>query len=596
MKTVADYLISFLEEKGIKRIYGVTGGMIMYLTEAIRKSNIKFIPMLQEQGAGIAAEAESIYKNDISVLLTTSGPGILNVVNPIASAYIDGNPMLIIAGQCKTTDSMYGTNLRTKGIQEVNAIEILKPITKYTESLKKAKDIRYELERSFQLINKNRKGPVFLEIPLDIQNIEIDEYGLDGFNWDIDLFDDVVDIEKINKLVELLNNSKKPVILAGNGIRQSGALEDFIEKISKVFVLCIAMPLLLTWKFKDFCSNNAMLYFGIPGSIASRYANKILQECDLLISIGARIDLPTCAFNYKNFARNAKKIIVDIDKAEIDKLEFEKELIFNCDAKMFIEKFHEICLLDKNKLNKIVTSSWIYYCKGLKEKYPICLPEYYKEKNFVNPYVFINELSKYSDNDDIIVAASSGSASEMMAQAFRIKEGQRYISSNGLGSMGFGICHSIGASFASDKKKRVICVEGDGSFFMNVQHLQTIKQYNLPIIIFVWNNGEYKSIRETHLKFFGEKIGCDEESGLTLPNLERIAKSYGIDYFKFKNNNHIISSLDFVLTKPLTWDKRMTSMICEVMTDPNFQTQPRVQSYVDKNGNICSGKLEDIHY
>lgn len=582
---VADYTIKFLESKGIKRIYGVTGGAIMYLTESIRKSSIEFIPFMHEQAAGIAAEADAILNNSPAVLLTTAGPGILNAINPINSAWIDGNPLLIISGQCKTSDSMEGTNLRQKGVQEVNAVNILKPITKYSYSIDESKDIRRSLERAFYLMSKGRKGPCFLELTLDIQNEETDENNLQSFyitneqlqkSLNEDFNKDTKFQNDINKLVELLYTSKKPVILAGNGIRQSGALQEFYNLIT-----WSSIPILLTWKSLDILDDEYT--FGCPGSIASRYANNILQECDLLISIGARIDLPSCAYNYKEFAKNAKKVIVDIDKSEIDKLEFDKELIFNCDAKIFIENLLE----QKYKINDFGTSGWKEWCFKQKEKYPICLPEYYENKDFINPYAFVEELSKQLTSDDIIVAASSGSASEIMAQAFKIKEGQRYISGNGLGSMGYGLAHSIGVWFASDKKKRIILVEGEGSFNMNIQELELVKRYNIPMIIFIWNNNGYKSIRDTHTKFFNAKIGCDKESGLTFPDLEKIANAYEIDYCKIENNDHLYMIESDIL-------KRNLPIIVEVMIDPEFSTQPKVQSYVDKDGKMQSGKLENM--
>jgi acetolactate synthase I/II/III large subunit len=552
---VSDYLVKFLQEKGIKNVYILVGGAIMHIVDSLGKSDINIIPFMHEQSAGIAAEAESIYKNDVSVLITTAGPGILNAINPITSAWIDGNPMLIISGQCKTADSMIGTGLRQKGVQEVNAVEILKPITILSVTTNQY-NLKFWLDASFDLFSLGcKKGPIFLEIPLDIQNEEIDLNEEQYIRPDLEPFN--ID-ENTNKLIELLNNSERPVILAGNGIRKSGALEQFKELINS-----LGIPILLTWKSLDFISEDHIYNFGRPGSISSRYANSILQTCDLLISIGARMDYPTVAYDYNNFAPNAKKVIVDIDKNEINKLAFEKELVFNCDAKIFLEKL----IKNKNKINKIDLEKikWLHYCIELKEKHPICLPEYYESETFVNPYVFIEELSKQLNSDDIIVAASSGSASEMMCQTFKIKEAQRFICSNGLGSMGYGLPAAIGACFASDKKRRVILVEGEGSFNMNLQELELVKRYNLPIVMFIWNNNGYKSIRDTHQKFFGNVVASDKESGLTFPELCNIASAY-----------------------------KLYSMIIEVMIDPLFQTQPKVQSFVDDEGKMQSGKLENM--
>jgi acetolactate synthase-1/2/3 large subunit len=584
MKT-SDYIVKFLEKRGIKNVYILSGGAIMYLVDSLRKSNINVIPFLHEQGAGIACEADSIYNNSVSVLITTAGPGILNAINPITSAYIDGNPLLIISGQCKTNDiKNKNQGLRQKGVQEVDVCEILKSITKYSRSLRDYDNIDYELKKAFSIANKGRKGPVFLEIPLNIQSLEFDEnkspcfYRVDNEN----VYKTHTELDKIDKLIELLNNSKKPVILAGNGIRQSGALLQFKDLINY-----LRIPILLTWKSIDFISENHSLNFGKPGAISSRYANNILQECDLLISIGARLDFPTTAYDHSNFAKNAKKVIVDIDYAEIDKLEFKKDIIFNWDAKLFIEELSGYVCKDLPYIDGI-QPEWLDYCTKLKKDYPICLPDYYnKKENFrINPYVFIEELSKHSNPDDVIVVSSSGSASEIMCQAFEIKKGQRFICSNGLGSMGYAIPAAIGACFASGKK-RVVCVEGDGSFQMNSQELELIRRYNLPIMIFVLNNGGYKSIRDTHNKFFKEKFISDSECGMTLPCLERIVKSYDMEYFCIEYSSHLYMIESLVSTSKLP-------IIVEVMIDSDFDTQPKVQSSMDLKGNLVSGKLENM--
>lgn len=569
---LSDYVIKYLEDYGIKNIYSVAGGMIMHITESIGNSNINLINFMHEQGACVAAEADSIYNNKLSVIATTAGPGILNIVNPIASAYIDGNAMLIIGGQCKTEDMKKNSKLRQKGIQEVDAVNILSNITKYSVSIKDSKDIKYELDRAIYIATHGKHGPCFLEIPLDIQNENINEDTLPTFskkNTSMGL-----NLDNFNYLFDLLNSSQRPVILAGNGIRKSNSLSLFKELVS-----ILKIPILLTWKSMDFLENNHPLYFGRPGSISLRNANFIIQTCDLILCIGTRLDLPTVAFNYSNFAKNAKKIIVDIDEAEIKKLNFDLE--FNMDAKYFLNTLKQN--LDKIDVN---VSLWINKCNDLKKRYnhikkiPII-------KNYINAYNFINCLSTIADKNDIIVPSSSGSASEMICQSFKIKKGQRVICSNGLGSMGYAISHSIGAFFASSNKQ-ILCIEGDGSIQMNLSELELIKRYNIPIKIFVLNNNGYASIRNTQSKFFnGHLVACDKESGVTLPDLKRIANAYKIKYYKIETEKKLMVSLKNIL-------KEKNPIICEVIIDPSFQTQPKVMSKTDENGKIVSGTMEDM--
>lgn len=577
MITVSDYIVKVLEDLDIKNVYMLSGGMIMYLTESLRKSKLNIVPVLHEQSAGIMAEAESIYNNDIGVCVTTSGPGILNVVTAIASAYIDSNPLLIIAGQCKTTDSKEVTYLRQKGIQEVDAIEILKPITKYAGSLTKGMVIKEILEQALYECISNRPGPVFIEIPLDIQNMEIDEESVD-----VEYVKTIYYINtslnnsnNFDKLIELINNSKKPLIIAGNGIINSGSIFDFKNLLHK-----LRIPTLLTWKSMDLLEESNDYYIGRHGTIGQRGANIALQECDLLINIGSRLDLPSVAFDYKNFAKNAYKVVIDIDQAEMDKLNF--------DLNIQLDTFKFLYSIDaKIDRIKIDTKDWLKRCKDLQKKYPICLPEYYNNRKNINPYVFIEELSKKVKEDYIIVPSSSGSASEITCQAFKVKEGQKIICSNGLGSMGFALPHAIGASMASNKKKTVVCIEGDGSIHHNLQELELIKRYNLPIKLFIWNNNGYASIRNTQNKFFDNNLlACDDMSGVTFPNLYKIATAYGIRYSRIPVLEFLDYTLDIIFN---TNDP----VICEVMIDPDFQTQPKVMSQII-NGEIVSGQLENM--
>lgn len=579
---VSDYIIKFLEEKNIKNCYMLVGGGAMFLNEAFRKSNIKIIPVLHEQAASICSDADNQYSNKLnSVVCITTGPGGTNAITGVLASYLDSIPLFILSGQTKSIDLKKNHfNVRQYGVQENDIISMVKNITKYAVTIENAKDIKYILNNAYDLAIKGRKGPVWIDIPLDIQNAEVDENKLSCFgpidtrNWK-SYYDA---IERIPELINLLNNSKRPVILAGNGIRLSSGLEKFKELIEK-----LRIPILTTWKSLDFLSQENNSNYGRPGIISSRYANKILQASDLFISIGAKIDTLTCAYNYSNFAPKAKKVIVDIDQSEIDKLEFEKELIFNIEAKIFIEK-----LLEKiNEIDSLNYREWRTFCTTIKCGFPIFQDDY-SLKDKINPYLFIKELSKILKDDDIIVPDSSGSAAEITLQSIELKENQRVISSPNLGSMGFQLPHAIGAAIASNK--RVICIAGDGSIQMNIQELQTIKNNNLKIKIFVFSNNGYSSIRNTQSKFFGKDnlIACDESCGLKLPDLQQLCNGYNIQYFKLNNNKDVTTSLENILNSPFQ------IFVCECLIDPQISTQPRVQSYVDEDGKIVSGKLENM--
>jgi len=566
---LSDFVIKYLEDYGIKNIYSVTGGMCMHLTDSISRSNIKLISTMHEQGAGIAAEGDCIYNNNLAVLLTTAGPGILNAINPITSAWIDGNPLLIISGQCKTADMKFNTGLRQKGVQEVDAVSLLKNITKYSTTILDANDIKRELAKAIHEATTGRKGPVFLEIPLDIQVKQIND-SMELYNFNTTCLP-LVYLSLLDNLMDLINQSKKPVIMVGNGVRSSGGLNIFKSLINK-----LKIPILLTWKSKDFLDDSNIYNFGMPGSISTYYANYVLQNCDLLICIGTRLDLPTVAYDYTNFAKKAIKVIIDIDQAEIEKLNFN--LNFNIDAKDFLS-----FLYGNSKSITVDTSEWLTECINYKNKYPH-IP--LVESCDIDPYEFIRKLSIWCNSTDIIVASSSGSASEITCQSFNIKEGQRFICSNGLGSMGYAISHSIGVVVASGRK--VICIEGDGSFQMNLSELELIRRYNLPIKIFILNNGGYNSIRNTQNKFLnGNLVACNEQSGLSFPNVKKIAELYELQYIKINKECILDTNIHAALYNN-------DATIIEVIIDSNVQTQPKVQNSMNSNGKIILGTLENL--
>jgi len=382
----------------------------------------------------------------------------------------------------------------------------------------------------------------------------------------------------VREVINLLNHAHRPVILAGRGIRLAKAEKEFLTLIEK-----LKIPVLLTWRLVDILPEEHELNFGRPGAIASRYANFILQKSDLLITIGARLDLVQIGYDYRRFAPEAKKIIVDIDESEIRKIDTEIDIPVVSDAGDFIREF----LRQINSVKDINREHWLKRCKQWKEKYPVVLPEYLKNSGYVNTYALIDVLSELLTKDDLIVPGSSGSCSEITYQAFRLKKGQRLINSPGLGSMGFGLPQSIGVCIASGGK-RTVCIVGDGGLQHNIQELETLKRLNLPVKLFVLNNNGYAAIRNTHRRFFeGRLVCCDPSSGLTLPDTCKIARAYGLKTVRITNQRDLANKVKDVLDTP-------GPVVCEVLIDPELQTAPRLSSRVLESGTIVSSPLEDL--
>jgi len=580
MIKLSDYVFKFIADLGIDYVFFLPGGGCMHLVDSLGKNKkLKYICFLHEQAAVIASDAYAQYTNNLGVALVTTGPGSTNAITGVVGAWIDSVPLLVISGQVKRPDMIGDSFLRQRGVQEVNIIPIVKPITKYAVTILEPESIRYHLEKAVYLARNGRPGPVWIDIPLDVQAGMIDEKKLKRFepselpktkNKELEIL--------VDKTIQLINQSERPVILAGNGIRLSAALDDFLKLIRY-----LKIPVLTTWKAIDFLAEDDPLFFGRPGSIAQRGANFILQNSDLILTIGARLDLAQVGYNYKNFSPCAKKIVVDIDPEEIKKLKMDIEIKICADAKDFIKEL----LKQKEKIILKDRTTWFNYCKTQKEKYPVVLPEYWKKKKFVNTYVLIEVLSQLMKNNDLLIPGSSGSCSEITMQAFKVKKGQRIFNNPGLGAMGYGLPASIGACLASGKK-RTISIIGDGGLQVNIQELETLKRLNLPIKIFVLNNNGYASIRNTQRNYFKDHlVGCDPSSGLTLPDICKVASAYGLKNFRILNHKNIKKKIKKVL-------ETKGPVICEVKVDPDLLTAPRLSSEVKPDGSIVSKPLEDL--
>ena len=574
---LADYVMSFLAEKGVKTVFMLPGGGCMHLVDSLgRNKDLDYVCCLHEQAAAIAAESYAQHTNNIGAALVTTGPGGTNTITGVSAAWIDSTPVIFISGQVKRSDLMGSSGVRQMGPQEVNIVPIIQSITKYATTVTEPQKIKSILEEAYYLATTGRKGPVWIDIPLDVQATEIDVDTLVEFV--VPKEDNILDEELINKIKVSLEKAKRPLILAGNGIKLAGASE-VLEKLVKQ----LNIPFLLTWKSIDMVDYDNDNYFGCPGGMGHRYANFILQNCDCLLILGSRLDCSLTAFNHENFAPRARKIMVDIDETEINKMKMPLEVKIVADVKAV--------LLELTKQEYNIASAekedWLKYCHTMKNKYPVVLPEYCQEQEYINTYLFVEELCKQLDENDVIVPESSGGAGEITYQALKVKKGQKIKNAAGLGSMGFGLPYALGACIANDKK-RTILINGDGAFQLNIQELATIVQQNLPIKIFIWNNSGYASIMGTQRNFFkGNYVASNNESKLYLPDIVAVAKAYGLKTFKLNAVSEIEETIKNVLNTEGT-------VLCEVKVSPTQITSPRVQAMKLPNGNMISKPLEDM--
>lgn len=590
MIKLSDYVFKFIESKGVKHVFMLPGGGAMHLVDSLGKSNLEFIACQHEQAAAIAAEAYGQHTNDIGVCMTTSGPGATNAITGVTAGWIDSTPMFVISGQAKRSDLVGDSGVRQIGSQEVQIIDMVKPITKYAVQVMEPTEIRYHLEKAYYEATTGRPGPVWLSIPLDVQAAMLDEETLMGYvpeKGDQEaLAASEEKIEQVaDKTIALLKEAKKPLILAGNGIKLSGATEVFYQLIEQLHI-----PVETTWKTIDMMGEEDELYLGHPGAMGDRGANLILQSADLLISIGSRLDTSITAFNEPHFGMNAKKIIVDIDQHELDRMHLEQvESALACDAGRFIE-----CLLKKVteqeyevSVKRELWNQWIIEGKELRAKYPTVTDEHRNKVDYVSAYYFTELLCKYTTVNDVIVPESSGAAGEITYQAFKPKRGQKMKNAAGLGSMGFGLPYALGSCLAN-RRKRTILINGDGAFQLNIQELETIVRLQLPIKIFIWNNGGYASIRSMQNNTFeGYQVASGEASGLTMPDISKIANAYGIPTDQIRNNKELEEKMPQILS-----DDKLA--LCEIFIAQDDVVSPRTKTFRREDGMLISSKLEEM--
>ena len=575
MIKLSDYIIKYLEELNVKHMFMLPGGGAMHLNDSLGKSKkIEYVCCLHEQACAIAAEAYARVTNNIGLLMVTTGPGGTNALTGIAGAFIESTPIIVISGQVKIMDQIRDQNIRQQGMQELDIVSIVKPITKYAAMVTDPNSIKYHLDKALFEAKNGRPGPVWLDIPLDIQASMIDENKLESFNNNLQVYDELPN--KITEIIDILNNSERPVLLAGNGIRLSGGIENFQELIN-----LLDIPVLTTWNGIDLIWEDHPLYYGRPGGLGHRYANFIQQNSDFFLTIGARLNLLQTGYNFDGFARCAKKIMVDIDKNELHKINVRPDIPINADANEFIKEF----IKQKDKIVIKNRKVWFDYCTNVKIKYPLITQEMRNQKELVNSYLLLEEISNQMQPNDVYVAGSSGSCIDISMQGFKVKKGQRVFTTKGLASMGYGLPSTIGAVLASGGK-RTVCVNGDGGFQMNIQELETIHRLNLPIKIFVLDNHGYAAIKGTQTNLFnGHLVGCTRDSKLTMPNIIDVAKAYKLRTVEINKN----SELQLKIKETLEGND---SVICVVSVPIDLQAMPKQVSYKRKDGQMESLPLE----
>lgn len=574
---VADYLMSRLADAGAEHVFLLPGGGAMYLNDAlVCEKRLVPVPCHHEQACGIAAEAWGRIRETFGVCMVTTGPGATNAITPVAGAWIESTPLLVISGQVKRADQLAGRPLRQGGVQEVDIVPIVKSITKYAVTVNDPQQIRYHLERALHEMKDGRNGPVWLDIPLDVQAATVNPENLPKFIPDTQPEQNLADAAA--QLMALIGTAKRPLLLAGHGVRLSGAAEAFLALAER-----LQIPVATTWNALDLLPWNHPLCVGRPGVVALRGANFAVQNCDLLISIGCRLDNIITAYNPRGFARAAKKVVVDVDANEIAKLDMDISLSIVADARVLIEALAE----QPQPATPSETQQWIARCADWKQRYPVNDGQPFPSNGPINHYHFASALSDAIPPDTLVSTGSSGLAVEVFYTVFRNKPGQRVFLTSGLGSMGYGLPAAIGACLANDRQP-MVAVESDGSLQLNLQELSTLVAQHLPIKLVIMNNGGYSSIRNTQRNYFsGRFLGTGPEAGLIFPDLKLLSYAFDLPYQCINEADDLFGKLSaaLALDGPAIIDLRLT---------PDETLMPKVAALPQADGSMLSMPLEDM--
>lgn len=580
---VAQYIADFLTDHGITDCFMVTGGGAMHLDDALgHKEGLHCVFNHHEQACSIAAEGYTRLTGRLAAVCVTSGPGGTNAITGVMGGWLDSIPMFILSGQVKRETTIWSCpelGLRQLGDQEFDIIHSVSNMTKYAVMLTNPAETAYHLEKALYLALNGRGGPVWIDVPLDVQGAMIETEDLIHFDpaaekpWQIP----ALKPELAATVLEKIRQAKAPLILAGTGIRLGQSEEELLSVLKK-----LQIPVVTAWNANDTVAYDNPYFAGMPGTVGTRPGNFAIQNCDLLISLGCRMNIRMIGYNHFDFAKNAYKIVVDIDPRELIKPTIQPDMPVNADVKDFLQ-----AILQQEYTPQEHHAAWLKWCRNLVSKYPAALDSYHTDSDTqINPYIFTDILFDHLRNDDRIICGN-GSACVITFQAGKIKQGQRMFTNSGCAAMGYGFPAAIGAAIA-DNSSRTICIDGDGSVMMNIQELATVAYNKLNIKLILLNNNGYHSIRQTQRNLFQPPfIGIDSDSGICFPDFKKLADAFGITYHLLENENDCQQKLDTILDED-------GPCICEVIVDPEQNFSPKSSSKVLPDGRIVSPSLDDM--
>jgi acetolactate synthase-1/2/3 large subunit len=582
---LSNYIAEFLVQKGISDVFMVTGGGAMHLNDSFgHHEKIRCTYNHHEQACAIAAEGYTRLSDKLAVVCVTSGPGGTNAITGVLGGWLDSIPMFIISGQVKRETTIYATGLplRQLGDQEFDIVSSISNMTKYAGIVFDPNHIAYHLEKAYYLCTTGRCGPVWLDIPLDVQGAIIETDDLMHFDYEKEysfVEQPVYNTNKTTIILDKLKTAQRPVILAGTGIRLGKSHNNFLKLIEE-----LKIPVVTAWNAHDLISDSHPYYCGRPGTIGTRGGNFVVQNADLLLILGCRCNIRQISYNYKQWATKAYKIMVDIDKAELHKPTLNPDMPIWADVKDVI---NDLLTYDLHESLSANHKGWLEWAKMVNNKYPATLPQYYQSSTYLNPYVFVTEFTKQLKNNDKIICGN-GSACVITFQSGVMKSQSRMFTNSGCAAMGYGFPAAIGAAIANNGE-RIICIDGDGSFQMNLQELQTVVYNNLNLKIIYLNNNGYHSIRQTQSNIFKDHalVGVCDGNGLSFPEMEKIAWAYGIPYLKVKTLEDINKAIHFI--------ENDGPAFVEVVVDPSQNFEPKLSSKVLPDGKIVSPEIDDMY-
>jgi len=579
---LADYIVQTLAEHRIRHVFMVTGGAAMHLNDAFgQNQEISKVCCHHEQSCAMAAESYSRVSNRMAAVNVTAGPGATNAITGVYGAYVDSMAMIVLSGQSKreTLVRSTGLPLRQLGDQEVDIVEMVKGVTKYAVLIDDPMSVRYHLEKAFYLATQGRPGPVWLDIPIDVQAAQINPEAQKGYDPSEDTAShaDSGLPETAQEILRHMAEAKRPVIYAGTGIRLSGQYDLFLKLADRLVI-----PVVAAWNSNDLLPNEHPCYAGRPGTIGDRAGNFTVQNSDFLLILGCRLNIRLVSYNWSSFAPKAFKVMVDADDAEMRKSTLSIDQAVHADLRDFLPLFDQA---SGDWVPRHV--GWLAWCRERVTRYPVVLPEYWDLKDKVNPYCFMERLSEHLEDGEVI-ACADGTACVTAFQTIKILPEMRLFHNSGCASMGYDLPAAIGAAEALPEKKRIICLAGDGSIMMNLQELQTIAGRRLPVKIFILNNTGYHSIRQTQGNFFPDNIvGCGTDSGLSFPDFGKVATAFGLPFERCTSH----AELDVAIRRTL---EREGPAVCEVMLDLVQAFAPKLFSRKLDDGRMVTAPLEDM--